>query len=50
MKDVDVDFISLVPKELINKNIDYKADEEPENLNNEDIEEVTGFNVQSLFH
>ena len=51
MKDVDVDFISLVSKGANKQKIQiYKADEEPENLNNEDIEEVTGFfNVLKSF-
>lgn len=51
MKDVDVDFISLVSKGANKQKIQiYKADEEPENLNNEDIEDVTGFfNVLKSF-
>lgn len=54
MKDVDVDFISLVSKGANKQKIQiYKADEEPENPNNEDnedIEEVTGFfNVLKSF-
>jgi len=41
MKDVDVDFISLVSKGANKQKVNiYKADEEPETLNND---EVTGF-------
>ena len=51
MTDVDVDYISLVNKGANKQKIQiYKADEEPENPNNEDIEEVTGFfNVLKSF-
>lgn len=51
MKDVDVDFISLVSKGANKQKIQiYKADEEPDTPSNEDIEEVTGFfNVLKSF-